>query len=111
MLIRNLTLTLLAATSLTACTLAPPHERPTLPVAQSWPTPQPAQTASAADLGWREVFEDPRLAAVIELALTENRDLRVALLNIEQARAQYGIQRAALLPGINATASGTKSRN
>lgn len=109
-LLRNLTLTLLAATALTACTLAPPHERPTLPVAQSWPTPQPTQTASAADLGWREVFEDPRLAATIELALVENRDLRVALLNIEQARAQYGVQRAALLPGINGAVSGTRSR-
>ncbi|WP_419318150.1 efflux transporter outer membrane subunit [Caulobacter sp. ErkDOM-E] len=110
MLIRNLTLTLLAATALTACTLAPAHQRPTLPVAQTWPTPQPAQTASAADLGWREVFEDPRLAATIDLALTENRDLRVALLNIEQARAQYGVQRAALLPGINAGVSGSRAR-
>lgn len=110
MLIRNLTLTLLAASALTACTLAPLHERPTLPVAQSWPIAQPAGTASAADLGWREVFEDPRLAGVIELALVENRDLRVALLNIEQARAQYGVQRAALLPGINAGVSGSRSK-
>ncbi|HQR88245.1 MAG TPA: transporter, partial [Caulobacter sp.] len=52
-MLRTLTLTLLAATSLTACTLAPPHERPTLPVAQSWPTAEPAGTVSAADLGWR----------------------------------------------------------
>jgi multidrug efflux system outer membrane protein len=110
MLIRNLTLTLLAATALTACTLAPAHQRPTLPVAQTWPTPQPTQTASAADLGWRQVFEDPRLAATIDLALKENRDLRVALLNIEQARAQYGVQRAALLPGIDAGLSGSRAR-
>jgi len=110
MLIRNLILTLLAATALTACTLAPAHQRPTLPVAQTWPTPQPTQTASAADLGWREVFEDPRLAATIDLALKENRDLRVALLNIEQARAQYRIQDAQTLPGVNASGSGTAAR-
>ena len=110
MLLRTLTLTLLAATSLTACTLAPPHGRPTLPVAQGWPTAQPAGTVSAADLSWREVFEDPRLQGVVELALTENRDLRVALLNIERARAQYGVQRAALLPGINAGVSGSRNR-
>jgi len=110
MLIRNLTLTLLAATSLTACTLAPATVRPTLPVAQTWPTAEPAGAATAADLAWKEVFIDPRLAGTIELALKENRDLRVALLNIEQARAQYGIQRAALLPTISAGVSGTRSR-
>jgi multidrug efflux system outer membrane protein len=110
MLIRNLTLTLLAATSLTACTLAPTTVRPTLPVAQTWPTAEPTGAASAADLAWREVFIDPRLAGTIELALKENRDLRVALLNLEKARAQYGVQRAALLPGINGTLSGTKAR-
>ena len=110
MLMCNVTLTLLAATALTACTLAPPHERPSLPVARNWPTPEPVQTASAADLGWRTVFIDPRLAGTIDLALAENRDLRVALLNIEQARARYGVQRAALLPGINAGVSGSRSR-
>jgi multidrug efflux system outer membrane protein len=110
MLIRNLTLTLLAATSLSACTLAPATVRPTLPVAQTWPIPQPAGTATAADLAWKEVFIDPRLAGTIELALKENRDLRVALLNIERARAQYGVQRAALLPGIDAGVSASRSR-
>ena len=49
-LLRNFTLTLLAATSLTACTLAPTTVRPTLPVAQTWPTPQVETAASAADL-------------------------------------------------------------
>lgn len=109
-LLRNLTLSLLAATSLTACTLAPTTVRPTLPVAQTWPTAEPAGSATAADLAWKEVFIDPRLAGTIDLALKENRDLRVALLNIEKARAQYGVQRAALLPGINAGVSGSKAR-
>ncbi len=109
-LLRNLTLSLLAATSLTACTLAPTTVRPTLPVAQTWPTAEPAGSTTAADLAWKEVFIDPRLAGTIDLALKENRDLRVALLNIEKARAQYGVQRAALLPGINAGVSGSKAR-
>ncbi|WP_421740110.1 efflux transporter outer membrane subunit [Caulobacter sp.] len=109
-MLRNLTLSLLAATSLTACTLAPTTVRPTLPVAQTWPTAEPAGSTTAADLAWKEVFIDPRLAGTIDLALKENRDLRVALLNIEKARAQYGVQRAALLPGINAGVSGSKAR-
>lgn len=107
---RNLTLTLLAASALTACTMAPKYERPALPVATTWPTASAnGQTASAGDLAWKQVFEDPRLAGTIDLALANNRDLRVAVLNIEQARATYRIQRAALLPTVNGTLSGTKS--
>jgi hypothetical protein len=110
MFVRNLTLTLLAATSAHAPApwLPPPSGRPC-----RWPRPgrpppsRPA--ASAADLAWREVFIDPRLRAY-RTGAEENRDLRVALLNIEKARAQYGVQRAALLPGINAGVSASKSR-
>jgi multidrug efflux system outer membrane protein len=112
MLLRNLTLTLLAATALSACTLAPKTVRPALAVDNAWPTAA-ANTGSAvtaADLGWREVFQDPRLQGVIDLSLSNNRDLRVAVLNIEKARAQYRVQRAALVPGVDATATGTKSR-
>ncbi|CAN7252092.1 efflux transporter outer membrane subunit [Caulobacter sp. LjRoot300] len=113
MLVRNLTLSLLAASALGACTLAPKTERPALPVANAWPvaTADAGQAASAADLAWREVFIDPRLQGVIDLALSNNRDLRVAVLNIEKARAQYRVQRAALLPGVNATATGTRGEN
>lgn len=110
MLLRNLTLTLLAASALSACTMAPPHERPALPVANAWPTASAnASSVSAGDLAWRQVFEDPRLAGTIELALANNRDLRVAVLNIEQARAAYRIQRAALLPGVNGALNGTRT--
>jgi multidrug efflux system outer membrane protein len=111
MLVRNLTLTLLAASALSACTLAPPTVRPALPVANAWPVATAdAGSASAADLAWRDVFVDPRLQGVIDLALSNNRDLRVAVLNIERARAQYRIQRAALVPGVDATATGTRSQ-
>ena len=67
-------------------------------------------TNAAADIGWREFFRDARLQKLIDLALTNNRDLRVAVLNVEQSRAQYRIQRSDLLPTISAGASGTRQR-
>lgn len=106
MLRRSLAILLAAATALCACTLAPPYVRPSLPVSSSWPLGAPAPGAVAAgDLAWREVFQDPRLQAVIELTLRHNRDLRVAVGDIERARAQYRVQRAQLLPTINAVGS------
>jgi multidrug efflux system outer membrane protein len=59
----------------------------------------------AADIGWREFFPDPQLQQLIGLALTENRDLRVAALNVQSAQAQYRIQRAQLFPTVNASAT------
>jgi multidrug efflux system outer membrane protein len=104
-------LILLAGASLSACTLAPAYQQPVLPVAQIWPDGLAAgEASSAADLEWREVYTDPRLRGVIELALAQNRDLRVAALNIERARNQYRIQRAQLLPGVDASISGGRSR-
>jgi multidrug efflux system outer membrane protein len=113
MLLRNLTLTLLAASALSACTLAPKTERPALAVDNAWPiaAANTGSAVTAADLGWREVFVDPRLQGVIDLSLSNNRDLRVAVLNIERARAQYRVQRAALLPGVDATATVTRGRS
>jgi multidrug efflux system outer membrane protein len=109
MLRRTLVPLLAAAVALSGCTLAPPYVRPGLPVSQSWPEPGPAPgSVMAGDLAWRDVFQDPRLQAVIDLALRQNRDLRVAAGNIEQARAQYRIQRAQLLPAINAVGSESK---
>ena len=84
-----------------------PAAEPSIPA--EWPLPPttietPAATA-AADIGWRDFFTDPRLEAVIERALANNRDLRVAVLNIEKARAQYGIQRADRVPSLGANAA------
>jgi multidrug efflux system outer membrane protein len=107
MLRQTLVATLLAATALGGCTMVPAYKRPELPVGQAWPTPVTAAPAAApvADLAWRDMFPDPRLRGVIDLALVQNRDLRVAVGNIEKARAQYRIQRADLLPGLNAVGS------
>jgi multidrug efflux system outer membrane protein len=105
----------LAAAALTGCTLAPKYQRPTAPIAQTWPKSAAPKnhadrTNAVADIGWREFFNDPRLRQLIGLALTNNRDLRVAVLNVEQSRAQYRIERAALFPQIDATGSGLRER-
>ena len=103
---------------LAACTMAPRYERPSAPVAAAYPdvaaaaapTPSTADAAPAVEIGWREFFPDGRLQALIERALANNRDLRVAALNVEAARAQYRIQRADLVPRIDATGSATSQR-
>lgn len=101
---------LTAALLLAGCVnLAPTYERPAAPVPASYPEAK-ADGSAVADLAWRDFFGDARLRGLIELALANNRDLRVAVLNIEQARAQYRIQDAQTLPGVNASGSGTTAR-
>ena len=98
-----------ALVMLSSCTLMPKYERPGLPVANAFPEgKRGGKTPSASDLGWRDVFADVRLKRLIELALENNRDLRVAVLNVEQSRAQYRVERAGLYP--NAQLSGGFSR-
>jgi multidrug efflux system outer membrane protein len=88
--------------SLIGCTLAPRDERPALPVPDRFPGG--GGSLAAADQGWRTMFGDPRLQALIALALANNRDLRVAALHVEVARAGYRIQRAGLFPAFDARA-------
>lgn len=107
-------LTILAASlALAGCaSMAPTYERPAAPVAAQWPVPQGSATqAKAADLGWREFFTDARLQALIEQALANNRDLRVAVLNVQRAQAQYGVQQADRLPSVNAAAAQSATRS
>ena len=99
---------------LSGCSLIPEYQQPALPVTQSWPagvsSPQgfDAQNeAVVADIGWREFFRDESLNKLIETALANNRDLRIAALNVETMQAQYRIQRANQLPTINAAGQGT----
>lgn len=84
--------------------MAPPLERPAAPVAASFPeTPGSNAGATAASaLAWQKFFGDARLRQLITLALQNNRDLRLAVLNIEQARAQFDIRRADQWPTVNA---------
>jgi len=99
------------------CTLAPKYHRPTAPVPTEWPkAPADAQVRTttdapqARDLRWQEFFSDERLRRLIDTALRNNRDLRLAALNVELTRAMYGIQRAQLLPTINAVGSMNRQR-
>jgi len=104
---------------LPACTMAPRYARPASPVPSAWPAapgsaPAPASAPSpvieTSDLGWREFFSDRNLQDLIATALRENRDLRVAALNVEMVAAQYRIQRAALFPSLSANGSLDRSR-
>ncbi|GGY28275.1 efflux transporter outer membrane subunit [Paludibacterium paludis] len=97
--------------ALTACSLNPALVKPALPVPASYPAGETVGEARAATPGWRAMFGDPRLQRLIELALANNRDLRLAALAAQETQAQYGIQRAAQLPGIDATASATRQRS
>ena len=106
------------AAALAGCSLAPTYERPDAPVDAAYPTGpayNAAQTAApagmaVADIGWRDFFGDPLLQQLIEQSLTNNRDLRVAALNVEAARAQYRIQRADLAPSIGVAGQGSAQR-
>ena len=93
--------------------LAPTYSRPEAPIPSKWPAAAAAKADEAsvtAGTGWQAFITDERLHRTIELALANNRDLRVALQNIEKARAQYGVQRAELFPSVAATAGGTRQR-
>jgi multidrug efflux system outer membrane protein len=101
----------LGATLLSGCiNLAPAYHRPAAPTPAQFPT-GPAYAAPPAGpqpvVGWRDFFSDPKLKVVIEEALANNRDLRVAVANIAAARAQYRIQRAALFPTVTGNAAAT----
>ena len=97
------------------CTLAPQYSRPDAPMPAGWPggaaypeTSAAAETPNATRMKWKEFITDKRLQQVIDMALNNNRDLRLAALNVERARALYGIQRAELFPALNAIGYGSK---
>jgi multidrug efflux system outer membrane protein len=98
--------------------MAPPYQRPAAPVAASFPDAAPAAAAAgaataqpAADIDWQQFFTDPRLKALIGLALQNNRDLRTAVLNIERVRAQYQVQRSEQFPTLLLGATGLAQPN
>ena len=114
---RNLLCLLGAVVFLISCSLAPQYSRPEAPVPDAWPTgaayekstPTPGSTG-ALEIQWREFFSDARLQELIATALENNRDLRLAALNVRRAQAIYGIRRAELYPAVDAFAEGSKQR-
>jgi multidrug efflux system outer membrane protein len=117
---RRLVSTLVVVT-LSACTLMPHYNRPASPVADHWPVDATGATDSAASatasrqiaadqVGWRDFFTDARLQHLIEIALGNNRNLRVAVLDVAASQAQFRVQRGELFPTITATGSGFTER-
>lgn len=115
---------LAAALLLGGCSLMPAYERPAAPVPTQWPasagttaqpgaSSQPGSASVAADElpDWQGFFSDPALRQLIETALAHNRDLRVAALNLEQARAQLGLRRAEQWPGVGLAVNGSRTPN
>jgi outer membrane protein, multidrug efflux system len=99
------------------CTLAPKYTQPKAPIPVEWPRGAAYKSAQAApgaptapELSRRKFFADEHLQKIIETALNNNRDLQLAALNVERARALYGIQRAELFPAVNAVGAGSKQR-
>jgi outer membrane protein, multidrug efflux system len=102
---------------LPGCSLAPQYLRPAMPVSQTWPAGESTKNLSTAqagkplwsDVAWKTFFTGPELQGLIQQALDNNRDLRVAALNVEVARASYRSTSADLLPTVKANADGTRS--
>jgi multidrug efflux system outer membrane protein len=116
-MMRNALLITLALVCFAACSMIPEYTRPAPPIPSAWPTgaaykgvADRSAERTVADIGWRDFYLNEQLQKVIDLALTNNRDLRIAALNIERARALYRIQRAELFPTVYAAASGSQQR-
>ena len=106
------------ALALAACSLAPTYERPELPIVTQW---TPIKKVGADDtvppvlhnvtiVDWREFLPDPRLHALIEAAFENNRDMRIAIARVEEARALHGIAQAERLPTVDINAFGSAAR-
>lgn len=105
---------------LAGCSLAPEYERPVAPVPTTFPfadaakghgQPADANVAFGADLGWNDFFTDPRLRDLIGLALDNNRDMRIAVGRVQEARAQYGITDSDRLPTLGIGGNAQVTRN
>jgi multidrug efflux system outer membrane protein len=106
-------LALAAALTLGGCTLEPHYVRPAPAIPATWPKGEaypPAAAEPPPALGYRDLFKDPHLQALIDQALAGNQNLRAAMANVEVARAQYRVQRAALFPSLDAEATAGQSR-
>ena len=113
----GLTFAVVAAIFLIGCTMSPNYVPPVAPIPAEWPegeayrknTTEPG-TFDPTVPGWQEFLTDAKLRQVIGLALTNNLDLRIAAMKVEEARALYNVQRADLLPSIDASGSGSRQR-
>ena len=100
---------LAAALVFSGCTMMPDYKRPPASVAAQYPGVTRTNESRAADIPWQDFLAEDRLKKLIELALTNNLDFRVAMLNVEQSQAQYRITRSASFPKVDAGGSFTRS--
>ena len=102
----------LASVALTAsgCALGPNYARPAVPTPPTWREIPTAEAQSFANTPWWQVFDDPQLQELIKTALVENKDLKIAVERIEEARARYGFTKSELWPQINANATAGRLR-
>jgi len=106
---KSLSFCLVGALLLSGCAMIPKYERPVAPVAAQYPGVTATNASAVATLSWTNYFADERLKQLIELALTNNNDFQVAVLNVEQSQAQYRITWSASLPTVNANGSYRKA--
>ena len=103
-------LSLAVLTALSGCSLIPEYERPASPVPANWAEGADQSLEQTQLIGWRSFFRDPELQRLIGVALENNRDLRVAALNVQATRALYDIQSAEVYPQVDANGNGTRTR-
>ncbi len=115
--LKRLPLLLSAAALLVGCQMmptkfliAPKYVKPAAPIPEKFPTATEAADKPVADIGWRDFFQHPELQTAISTALDNNRDLKMAALRIDEARALYNITQADQVPGVNAVGGVTTSR-
>src|SRR5258708_3287255 len=115
MINRSTPVAIATAVLLAGCSLIPTYERPAAPVAAQYTRANATAAAeggtAGAQLPWQDFFQDARLQQLVRTALDNNRDLRVAALNIERAQAQYRITRADQFPTVGAGVNASRAPN
>lgn len=109
MMHKALSMGLLPMLMLAGCTMEPDYHRPSLPVVGHYAEQGQGQhlAGNGADIRWQKFFTDPVMHKLIVQALDNNRDLRVAALNVEVARSQVTVARSALMPSVDLNAGET----
>ena len=92
------------------CALGPNYKRPAVPAPPNWREIPVAEATSLANTGWWDVFDDPQLQELIRIALVENKDLKIAVERIEEARARYGFTKADLWPKVDLSGNAGRLR-
>src|SRR5512139_2047714 len=96
---------------LPACMVGPDYERPVVDTPKDWRFSTPQAQANVANTLWWQQFQDPVLNRLIQVALQENQDLKIAAARIDQFLGQYAVVRSQLFPQLVGSAAGTKTEN